>query len=325
MKQSFVWLGSLAVVAAVVSIGASLGWWKYQQITAAAAAPPPPENPIAVVVEPSTQVSYRAQTTSIGTVLAPQSIKLSNEVAGSVNMIGFKSGDIVEAGQVLLQLDTTVEQARLASAEARAKIAKSTLNRTREAAANRAVAELELEEADARYSQALAEVEELRAVISRKTLRAPFRAKIGICNTHVGQFLMSGADITSLQSIEGYVNVDFMVPQSAADSVQVGKSVIIFDQSDKWEAKIAAIDAQADRTTRNLMARAKLEPVPPQLLPGDSVKVAVDYGPVLTTAAVPLEAVRRAPMRSFVYVVTKDKSDQLRAREQTRHRRADDR
>jgi membrane fusion protein (multidrug efflux system) len=251
----------------------------------------------------------------IGTVLAPQSIVLSNEIPGTVSKLSFQSGDEVTLNQKLVELDASVERARLKSAEARVKIAESTLTRTRQAAMNRAVSELEVEEAEAAYTQAAAEIVELEATIAKKTLVAPFPARIGLSNTHVGQFLTSGSQIVTLQSLEGHINVDFMVPQSAANFVEVGNQVKLVDDQETYLATISAIDAQADRSTRNLMVRAKLSPVPKQLLPGDSVRVVIEYGPEMKTAAIPVEALRRAPMKSYVYLAVTDDEGKLRARE----------
>jgi membrane fusion protein, multidrug efflux system len=315
MNRLAVGIGSFLVIAAVIAIGGALGWHKYQEITAAMAAPPPPENPIAVTVADSTSVDYRYSTTVIGTVLAPQSIVLSNEIPGTVSKLSFQSGDEVTLNQKLVELDASVERARLKSAEARVKIAESTLTRTRQAAMNRAVSELEVEEAEAAYTQAAAEIVELEATIAKKTLVAPFPARIGLSNTHVGQFLTSGSQIVTLQSLEGHINVDFMVPQSAANFVEVGNQVKLVDDQETYLATISAIDAQADRSTRNLMVRAKLSPVPKQLLPGDSVRVVIEYGPEMKTAAIPVEALRRAPMKSYVYLAVTDDEGKLRARE----------
>ena len=316
MNRLAVWIGSFLVIAIVLAIGGTLGWHKYKEITAAMAAPPPPENPIAVNFADSTSVDYRYSTTVIGTVLAPQSITLSNEVPGTVIDLGFKSGDTVAENQKLVELDASVERARLKSAAARLKMAKSTLSRTQQAAQNRAVSELEVEEAESAYSQAAAEIVELEATIAKKTLVAPFRARIGLSNTHIGQFLASGSQIVTLQSIEDYIYVDFMVPQSAADSIVVGDSVNLVDDQQTYVANIAAIDSQADRSTRNLMVRAKLSPVPKHLLPGDSIRVQVEFGLDMRTAAIPVEALRRGPMKTYVYVVEADQEGNIRAREQ---------
>jgi len=311
------WLGSIVLVACVLAVGGALGITKYRQIEAARTAPPPPEMPIAVAIRPVGEMSYRQHTTMIGTVLAPQSIMLSNEVAGTVTMVGFQSGDLVAQNQVLIQLDTSVEQAELLAAQARVRLARSTLSRIRQAATSQAVTAAEVDEAEAQFDQATATVAQLEAVIAKKTLRAPFPGKIGLNNTHIGQFLPSGFQIASLQSNEDYIYVDFMMPQPAADAVQVGDKVQLADATSNHVATIVAMDARADRQSRNLMARAKLTPVPRTLVPGDSVRIVLEYGQELHTAAIPLESLRRAPMNTFVYVVETDQDKKLRARART--------
>ncbi len=305
--------GSILLVTSVILVGSGLAAYKYWQIQSAMAEPPPPEMPVAVKIAPVDIIKYRLETTIIGTVLAPQSIMLSNEIAGTVAELGFKPGDIVEKDQTLVALDTSVERAELQAAQARVRLTNSTLARMRKAASTDAVTAAEVDEAEAQFDQASAAVAQLQAIIARKSLRAPFRGKIGLCNTHVGQFLPSGFQIASLQSIDDFVNIDFMIPQSAADSVQVGQPVDLVDADTHYSAKIIAIDARADRLSRNLMARAMLTPVPATLVPGDSVRVHIEYGPPLETLSVPAESVRRAPMNTFVYVVERDKDDKERA------------
>ncbi len=125
--------GSLVLVTAVLGVGGALAYAKYVQILQATSAPPPPEMPLAVRASRVSQVTFRQQTTVIGTVLAKRSIMISNEVAGTVRKVGFDSGDLVEEGQVLIQLDTSVEQAELQAAEARVRLSKSMLARMRKA------------------------------------------------------------------------------------------------------------------------------------------------------------------------------------------------
>lgn len=315
MKKTAVWLGSTTLVLCTLAAIGGLAFYKYNQVQAAMKMPPPPEQPISVVVDVATELSFRQQTTMIGTILSPRSIMLSNEVPGTVSAIHFAPGQIVEQGQLLVELDTSVERAQLDAAKARRSIAESVFKRTREAAMTQAVTPSELDEATAQLAQATAEVEELQAVIQRKTLTAPFRAKIGLADTHAGQFLPSGSQIASLQSIDDFVYVDFMIPQSAADSVRPGQSVRLLAQGRNLTGEVLAVDSQADRQSRNLMARARLASAPELLVPGDSVKVIIEYGVEQTTAAVPVEALQTAPMQTFVYVVTPDKEGALRAHE----------
>ncbi len=310
-------VGSIILIMAVAGVGGAIAYAKYAQQKLAMSAPPPPEMPIAVRAAPVSQVAYKQQTTVIGTVLAKRSIVVSNEVAGTVSKVGFQSGDLVEEGQVLIELDTSVEQAELLSAQARVRLSKSTLARMRKAASSSAATAAEVEEAEAQFDQANASVAQLKAVIARKTIRSPFRARVGLRNTHEGQFLSAGFQIATLQSVDDFIHVDFMIPQHAADWVSVGNTVSLEDSAGTYSAKVIALDDKADKLSRNRMGRAELSPVPPNLVPGDSVRVIVDYGPELTAMAVPPEAVRRAPMNTFVYVVELDKEKMPRAQPRT--------
>ena len=318
MKKTAVWLGSTTLVLCTLAAIGGLAFYKYNQVQASIM-PPPPEQPISVVVDVATELSFRQQTTMIGTILSPRSIMLSNEVPGTVSAIHFVPGQIVKQGKLLVELDTSVERAQLDAAKARRDIAESVYKRTSEAAATQAVTPSELDEATAQLAQAKAEVEELQAVIQRKTLTAPFGAKIGLADTHVGQFLPSGSQIASLQSIDDFVFVDFMIPQSAADSVCPGQEVQLLAQGRSMTGEVLAVDSQADRQSRNLMARARLDrkrelSKPEWLVPGGSVKVIIEYGPQQTTAAIPVEALQTTPTQTFVYVVT-HKDGALRAYE----------
>lgn len=315
MKTWAIWLGSAVLLLVILSMIGGLAWFKYNEIQAAMNMPPPPEQAITVMAVPAQEISYRPSTTMIGTVLSPRSIMLSNEIAGTVSAIHFQPGQIVEKGQVLVELDSSVERAQLEAAKARKQIAESVYKRIREAASARAVTPSELDEATAQLSQASAEVDELEAVISRKTLKAPFRARIGLADTHEGQFLPSGFAIASLQGIEDYEYVDFMIPQSAAGSVRVGDTVELRVRSHTLTGEVIALDSKADRNSRNLMARAKVGSQPEVLIPGDSVKVLIEYGQRVNTAAVKAEALRSAPMRTFVYVIEPDATGALRAHE----------
>jgi len=313
MKSLAVWLGSAALLLLTLAFIGGLALVKYSQIQAAMNMPPPPEQPISIMTVAAREISIRPSTTMIGTILSPRSIMLSNEIAGTVAAVRFQPGQIVDKNQVLVELDTSVERAQLEAAKARRQIAESAYKRIREAAVTRAVTPSELDEATAQLAQAVAQVDELEAVINRKTLKAPFRGKIGLADTHEGQFLPSGFSIASLQGIEDYEFIDFMIPQSASESVHVGDIVQLQAQSHELTGEVIALDSQADRNSRNLMARAKVTSQLEYLTPGDSVRVRIEYGQRLTCAAVPAEALRSAPMQTYLYVIEPDKDGALRA------------
>jgi membrane fusion protein, multidrug efflux system len=308
-------VGSILLVLIVVGIGAGLAWIKYQQIKAAQSAPPPPEAPVAVRFGVAIPCSIRQSTTSIGTILAPRSITIRTETSGVVRKMGLVSGEIIDKDAVILELDRSVEQAQLASAEARLKIADSTFRRMQMAADANAITELELDQAKAELEQASAEIARNKAIIAKKTLPAPFRARAGLINTYEGQYLSEGTTIGTLQSVEDFVHVDFVLPENVAHFVEIGHEVRMNVGEKTMTAKIVALDSQADRITRNLLTRARLDNPPTFLLPNDSIKVSIEYGPEMKVLSVPMTSVRRSPTGAFVFVTEQDADGKTRAKQ----------
>ncbi len=93
-------------------------------------------------------------------------------------------------------------------------------------------------------------------------MRAPFRARAGLINIHPGQFLSEGTEITTLQGIDDYVHVDFMVPQNVADQMKLDQTIAVQVGSECLRARVVAFDSKADRATRNTMVRAELKNPP---------------------------------------------------------------
>jgi membrane fusion protein, multidrug efflux system len=310
-------LASVLVLLGVMGAGAGVVGLKYLQIQAMSGQGPPPEMPTSVTVTVSKLVGYRQSLTAIGTVVAPRSVTLSNEVPGTVTRALLSAGSIVESGTVLLQLDTSIEQAQLESAEAMAKMSRSRFVRTKQAFKTNALTELELEEAEGLLSQSEARVSELKAVIAKKTITAPFKGRLGLSDTHEGQYLPSGTLITSLQSVDDYLFVDFMLPQNVAHTIAVGQAVHVLADEKSLPASIEALDSRSDKLTRNLMVRARLSLGPEFLKPGDSLKVKIEFGPELVATGIPSEAVRRTPSGTQAFVAYTDEHGKLRAEQRS--------
>ena len=310
-------ISSTLVLIGVGAVGGGLVAYKAWQIKKMGEEGAPPEMPTFVKLAEARPVSFRQNSSAVGTLIAPQWITLSNEVAGTVTHVNLSAGAVVKKGDVLLQLDTSIEVAQLQSAKAASKMAKSRFDRTQDAFKRAALTALELDEADSDRAQAEAKVIELEAIINKKTLTAPFDARIGLSDTHLGQYIPSGTKIATLQGTENYLFVDFTLPQSVAHVVDVGQQVTLHSGPTTLTATITAMDSQTDKVTRNRMARAKIESTPPFMKPGDSVKVLIEYGPEVHAVAVPAESLRRTPTGSQVFVAEKDKEGALRAKQRT--------
>ena len=310
------WLRPTAVIAAVLGVGVGLAGWKYgaaREANAAAANQPEPIETVSAAV--AAEQPYRPTTTSIGTMLALRSITLRNELPGTVHNVGLTSGQIVEAGTVLVALDVSVEQAELKALEAQAELTRTLLARAERMAERRAASQQELDQARAERDVALAQIARTKAIIARKTIRAPFRARVGIADVHVGQFLETGTQLTTLQGVDDAANVDFAVAQAVAAGLKVGEQVEIIGTTDSAAvpARIVAVDARVDPTTRNAMVRARIANNHFAPAPGASVRVRVPVGPERTAVVVPVSALRKGPSGDHVFVIANGKDGKPRS------------
>jgi membrane fusion protein, multidrug efflux system len=305
----------LILIGAVVGTGTALAAWKQASIAdseAAAAHQPEPAESIAVAVaQPREHVRT---TTSIGTVVALRSITVRNEVSGTVRQVSLVPGAIVEAGTVLVGLDVSVEQAELRALEAQAELARTQFERMQRMIDQRAASEMELDTARAERDVALAQIARTKAVIEKKTIRAPFRARVGIADVHPGQYLNEGTLLTTLQGVDQSAYVDFTVAQQVAATLREGNTVNVRASNElpPVRAKIVAIDARVDPGTRNAMIRAKIDNASLTPAPGASVRVQVPVGEPLQAVAVPASALRKGPTGDHVFVVAADKDGKSR-------------
>lgn len=307
---------SALLVAAVLAVGGAITLWKLAAAQRAAAAQHQPEPVEVVTAAVATAREHRSTTTSIGTVLALRSVTLRNELPGTVRHVHLPSGRVVEAGTVLVELDVSVERAELSAQEARAALAEETLARLTRLAERRAVSEIDLDNARAERDVALAEVERIRAVIERKTIRAPFRARVGIADVHPGQFLEAGTLLTTLQGVDDAAHVDFAVAQDVAADLRAGDRVeVLAAEADgaAFAARIVAIDSRVDPATRNATVRARIDRGADALAPGASVRVRVPVGPPQAVVFVPVSALRKGPEGDHVFVLEPDGAGQIRA------------
>lgn len=311
------WTGSLVLIGVVLGIGVLLAAWKRNSSLAAEAASSNQPEPVELVtLATATARPHRQTTTSIGTVLALQSITLRNELAGTVRQVSLTSGQIVEAGTVLVALDVSVESAELQAQEAQAQLAATTLERLERLRQHQATSQEEVDQARAQRDVALANIARTKAIIAKKMIRAPFRARVGIADIHPGQYLNEGVELTTLQGVSNSTNVDFEVTQDVAAGLREGGSVQVSTADDAvpQAAKIVAIDAKVDPTTRNATVRARLTgPHPPA--PGASVRVQVPVGAVGTAVAIPVSALRKGPGGDHVWLIAPDSSGTIRAHE----------
>jgi membrane fusion protein (multidrug efflux system) len=233
-----------------------------------------------------------------------------------VKRVALTPGQVVDQGTVLVALDVSVEEAELEAEQAQADLAQTTLARVQRMLDAQAASQEELDQARAARDVAIAQINRTKAVIARKTIRAPFRARVGISDIHPGQYLNEGTEITTLQGVDAAANVDFTVAQEVAAALRPGEPIAVYAAEDPHAiaAQIVAVDARIDPTTRNAMVRARIAARAPA--PGSSVRVEVPEGPVQSVVSIPVSALRKGPGGDHVFLILPDSSGKTRAHDQ---------
>jgi membrane fusion protein, multidrug efflux system len=288
---------------------AALGFVKFQQIQTAiaegAAFQPPPEAVTTIVAE---EEEWPATLGAIGTMAAVQGVTVSADLPGTVDRILFDSGQAVSAGAVLAVLDTRQEQAQLAAIEAQHEHARQTYERMEGLLNERVISRAEFDRATADYRRTDAQAGEVRAVIARKTIRAPFSGILGIRQVNLGQYLAGGDPLVTLQSLNP-IYVNFSVPQQSVGQIPVGRTVRITTSDSPaagqavWIGKVTALDSMVDEATRNIQVQATLANPHGTLRPGMFVQTEVVLGPSQKVVALPASAIGYAPYGDSVFVV----------------------
>jgi membrane fusion protein, multidrug efflux system len=312
-------LGSIVLVVAVIATGVLLAAWKHSALeNADAAAANQPEPMEAVQAAVAQQREYRPVTTAIGTVVATRSISVRNELPGTVRYVDLEPGQVVERGTVLVALDVAVEQADLKALEAQAELAKTQFARVSKLSEQRAVSAEEVDSTRAARDVAVAQIARIRATIDRKTIRAPFRARVGISDVHPGQYLSEGTYLTSLQGVDEFAYIDFAVAQQIAAGLRSGEQVqVLTGGTEPVLATIMATDSRVDPSTRNAAVRARIANAKLAPPPGASVRVQVPAGVTRLAVAIPASALRKGPGGDFVFVVAQDKESKPRAQQRS--------
>ena len=161
---------------------------------------------------------------AIGTFAAVQGIDVAPQVGGLVRAIHFDSGQQVEAGQLLVELDDFVEQADLKSNIAQLKKSELDLQRQRELLSRGNTPQSNYDSALASRDTAAAAVERTKAQIAQKAIKAPFRGRLGIRKASLGQYVSPGTALVTLQRLDP-IFVDFPVPEQHLDVLRAGQTV----------------------------------------------------------------------------------------------------
>jgi membrane fusion protein (multidrug efflux system) len=299
----------LAIVGLILLIAVLFGTKALQirKMTSAPFAMPP----TTVSSAPVKEEEWAPVLSAVGSISPVQGAVVSSELGGTVAEIDFPNGGEAKAGNILVKLDTSSERAQLHTAEADLELARSNLERAQDLAARKVISKQELDAADSTFKQKEGTVANMRSMISKKEVHAPFDGQLGIRQVNVGQMINPGQQVVSLQSLDP-VFVDFALPQQYLPKLKQGLEVRVHTDAAPghvFTGKLTAINSAVDQVTRNISLQGTLENHDHSLRPGMFAKVDVDLPAKQKALVVPGTAISYAPYGDSVYVIEKKKDE----------------
>ncbi len=295
------------LVAVALIFGGIFGFQAYKahMIDKAMATRKPP--PVTVTAMKAQTEPWQPKLEAIGSLRAVQGVDVTSEIAGLVQTVSFQSGDQVQAGQLLIQLNADADIAQLHALEAAANLAGTIYQRDKKQFAIQAVSQatLDADASDLKGKKALAAQQ--AAMVIKKTIRAPFAGKLGITTVNPGQYINPGDKIVTLQNLDS-LYVDFYLPQKDLARITPDQEVSAMVDTFPgriFSGRITAINAKVDPATRNALIEATIENPKHKLLPGMFTTIEVKAGTVEHYLTLPQTAVTYNPYGDTVYIIEK--------------------
>jgi len=282
---------------------------------------PPPTSVTAIEAK---RAEWETTLHSIGTLEASQGVIITADMPGRVAKLNFDGGEVVAAGDVLLEQETSQETAQLSAAESDLALANSNLDRVSRLWRSRVVSRSEYDAARSQATMAQAQVDNIGSSLDKKQISAPFGGRLGLRLVDIGQDLQQGVAIVSLQAFDP-MRVNFSLPQGALSQVTEDLEVRVTTNAvpdQVFSGTITAINTEIDQATRTVRAQATLGVAAedgdslPDLLPGMFARVEVVLPDVKPVLMVPLTSISFATFGDSVFVLEPNEDDQLIARQQ---------
>ena len=317
-RIAFSLLGLIVIIGSLVGVKAL----QIKDLIAAGESMSPP--PTAITAIDVQNTDWETTLSSIGTLEAAQGVVITADLTGRVASLYFDGGEQVSAGDVLLEQETSTEDAQRAAAESDLVLAQSNLDRVSRLWSSRTVSRSEFDTARSQASAAQAQVDNMTSALQKKRITAPFDGRLGLRLVDIGQDLMQGVPIVSLQAFDP-MRVNFSLPQRALAQVTQGLEARITTNAvpgKVFSGKITAIDTEIASATRTVRMQATLDDTTqsdtalPDLLPGMFASVEVVLPQIRPVLTVPLTAISFATFGDSVFIIEENDDEQLIARQQ---------
>ena len=261
--------------------------------------------PIAVEVIQVKPTTVQEDLQAVGSLQSNESVILRPEVSGRISAIGFKDGQVVRKGQMLIALDNSLNAAEVAQMQAENDLALANLKRSEDLASRKFISSSAQDTAASNAQVAEAKLKLAQARLSKMRILAPFDGVVGIRGVSLGDYVKDGTDLVNVEDVR-ILKVDFRLPERNLTQIKVGQSIEVVADAlpgERFAGNIDAINPRIDANGRSLELRARLENTAGKLRPGMFVRVRVIVGERANALLVPEEAIVPQGQEFFVYRV----------------------
>jgi len=269
-----------------------------------------------IVVNP---ITFDNNLSLSGSIEANEQVEIRSEVSGIVEGIYFNEGSTVAKGQVLFKVNDIELRAQLRQMQTKEGLAKENERRAKLLLQKEAISQEEYDIAGADYRSAQAESQLIRAQIGKTSVRAPFSGKIGLRSISPGTYITPDILVAKLVNITK-LKITFSIPEKYATQVKVNTvlSFTVAGSTEKYTAKVYAIEPEIAVATRTLQIRAIADNKDGKLLPGTFANVELPLSTVKDALIIPSEAIVPVQNGKKVFITENGKAKEVMVETETR-------
>lgn len=247
-----------------------------------------------------------------GSIEANEQVEIRSEVSGIVENINFQEGSNVTKGQILFKINDIELRAQLAQAKTKETLASENERRAKLLLQKEAISQEEYDIASADYRSAKAQTQLISAQIGKTSVKAPFSGKIGLRKISPGTYVTPTVLIANLVNT-GKLKITFSIPEKYASQIKTNSTINFTptNSSEKFTAKVYAIEPGIDVNTRTLQVRALADNSNGKLLPGTFANIDLSLDTIKDAIVVPSQVIVPIQNGKKVYIANKGQAKEV--------------
>jgi membrane fusion protein (multidrug efflux system) len=254
-----------------------------------------------------------------GSIEANEQVEIRSEISGIVEGIYFKEGSNVSKGQLLFKVNDIELRAQLAQAKTKQGLSSENERRAKLLLQKEAISQEEYDVAKADYKLAQSQIQLIQAQIAKTSVKAPFSGKIGLRSISPGTYITPSLLVAKLVNIN-QLKITFSIPEKYANQVKpnANLSFTVAGSTEKYSAKIYAIEPEVQIETRTLQVRAVAENKDGKIFPGTFADVELPLDIIKDAIVIPTEAIIPVQDGKKVFISSNGKAKEILVETTTR-------